>query len=116
MVKTSVGAERYAVNPHHVNVHALGVNAVAATFAGHSAIQFRDRLFEQRLSSPLSARSGFLPASLALLAVPAARAHSAISRIKRIFRSHSLPLIEGKRSKYKGIHQATFTLALLPLI
>jgi hypothetical protein len=61
------GAERRAVNPHIVKVHALGINGVATDVTEHRAHHVRDRLLQQGFSSALSARFSFLFALLALL-------------------------------------------------
>jgi hypothetical protein len=84
------------MKPHHVRVHALGVNRVAANLAKHRAARICERLLDEWLSSWPSATPALILRPGAFRPFPTTRrgsATAAIPRIETSFRIHNLPCI-----------------------
>jgi len=77
------------VKSHHMKVHALGINGMAAQLARDVACRVRDRLLDQRLRSSLAepARPNPWPSALrAFWAFPIFRPQTTAFRIEESFR------------------------------
>ena len=76
------------MKPHHVRVHALGVNRVAADLTEHRVAGIRNGLLDQRFGSGASATPAFVLRPRAFRAFPCMRpffASTATSRIRNLF-------------------------------
>lgn len=90
------------MKPHHVRVHALRVNRVAADLAKHRAARVGNRLLDQWFSSCSSAISAFMLGPWAFRPLPTMwrRPVTAIfPRIEMSIRSHKLASILARRLK-----------------
>ena len=82
------------MKPHHVRVHALGVNRVAADLAQDRAACVRKGLLDQWFSSWPNSTADLMTLGSAFRSFPTMRrlsAATAISCIELCFRSHNLP-------------------------